>query len=334
MKKKKIVIFGGTGNLGIYFVDYCVSHLDLNKYEIIVIGRKKTDYFKKRNIEYINIDINNKEDFNKLPTENVFCVVNMAGILPAYSKMTNEELIAETNFVGGIRILEYAKKVKSKRILYMQTWSEYAGHWNKKKELGPKLERKLCYSGDHAFYSITKSAVVDSIKYYYEQYGLNYSIFVLPNIYLYSPLKEYYVDGKKKKIAYRYIIDRVSSGKDVELWGNPNAYKDIVYVKDFCQMVFKGMFTNVECGTYFVGTGKKTTLKTQIEGIIKVFGPLNKEVRIIEHPEKQSFTSFVMNIQNAIDDLGYNPEYDYISYLKDYKKEMEQKRFDDIFIKN
>lgn len=34
---------------------------------------------------------------------------------------------------------------------------------------------------------------------------------------------------------------------------------------------------------------------------------------------------------NARRDLGYEPEYDYLSYLRDYKREMEQKRFDALF---
>ena len=34
-----------------------------------------------------------------------------------------------------------------------------------------------------------------------------------------------------------------------------------------------------------------------------------------------------MDISNIKEDLGYEPEYDYISYLEDYKKEMEAQRF-------
>ena len=31
-----------------------------------------------------------------------------------------------------------------------------------------------------------------------------------------------------------------------------------------------------------------------------------------------------MDISNAKEELGYEPKYDYISYLKDFKKEMEK----------
>lgn len=83
---KKIVIFGATGNIGAYFVDYCKKRIDEKEYQIIAVGRKQTDFFQKKDIEYINVDICNTSDFQKLPTENVYAVVNLAGILPAYLK--------------------------------------------------------------------------------------------------------------------------------------------------------------------------------------------------------------------------------------------------------
>lgn len=40
-----------------------------------------------------------------------------------------------------------------------------------------------------------------------------------------------------------------------------------------------------------------------------------------------------MDIDNAKVDLGYKPEYTYLKYLKDYKKEQGLKRFDDLWKK-
>ena len=103
--------------------------------------------------------------------------------------------------------------------------------------------------------------------------------------------------------------------------------KYIIYVKDLCQMIFKSLWTNRETGTYNAGTGIKTTMREQIEGIIKVFSNKDKMPKIIECPEKRDCDDFVMDIQNAKDDLGYKPQYDYIAYLEDYKREMELNRF-------
>ena len=42
---KKIVLFGATGNTGMYFADYCQQYLDKNEYELIAVGRKSTKWF-------------------------------------------------------------------------------------------------------------------------------------------------------------------------------------------------------------------------------------------------------------------------------------------------
>lgn len=319
--KKRIVVFGATGNLGKAFINYCIENIDFKKYEIIATGRRSYNFNSK--IKYYQFDINKEENLlKKLPKTNIHAIVNFVSIVPAYTPIINEIQMAETNFLSSIKILDYAKNVKADRVLYMHTWAEYAGYWGKRKKLSPKLKRNLVFTGDHAFYAITKAAVVDTMKYYKEEYGIKNYIFILPNIYLYASEKSYYVNGKKKKVGYRYIIDQAIKGKNIELWGDPNSYKDIVYIKDFCQMVYKGLFSKNNGGIYCVGTGVSTSLKKQIEGIIDVFSPINKKSKIILRPDKKNFNSFVMNIDNAIKELGYKPKYDYLSYLEDYKKEM------------
>lgn len=328
---KKIVVFGATGNTGMYFTDYCNQYLDKQKYELIAVGRKDTGWFEENGITYCQVDIRHGEDFAKLPQKDVHAVVNLAGLLPAYLKEFDPFAYVDTNVTGGMRVLEYARKTGADRVLYAQTWAEMAGYWGKEEVLSPSLERKLCYTGDHAFYAITKSMIVEAMEHYHQEFGIKNFVFRLPNIYLYHPEKNYYVDYKPRPIGYRYMIDRAAAGMDIEMWGNPDAFKDIVYVKDFCQMLFKAMFANVDGGTYNVGTGVKTTLRQQIEGMLQVFAPDGSNPKIVECPEKPTFTSFVMDIESARQDLGYEPQYDYIAYLKDYKREMEENRFDGLW---
>lgn len=330
----KIIIFGATGNIGAYFTDYLQNVIDKTKFQIVAVGRKETTFFKNFGIEYVNVDIRNADDFKRLPREGVYAVVNIAGILPAYSEVLDPFSYIDTNISGGIRILEYAKASGADRALYTQTWAEQGGYWGEREVLSPDLPRKLIYKGDHAFYAICKTMVVESMEYYKQEYGLKNFVFRLPNVYLYHPDTYYYVDGKKKITAYRYMIERAIKGVPIELWGNPEAFKDILYIKDLCQMMYKALFADVNGGIYNAGTGIKTTLKEQIEGIIKVFSPDEGKSEIVMKPSGDSFTSFVMDIENAKKDLGYEPEYSYLKYLEDYKVERELKRFDDLWLGN
>lgn len=322
---KKIVVFGATGNIGAYLVDYLADKIDRSKFEIIAVGRKETKFFDRYGIEYISLDVEREADFQKLPRDDVYAVVNLVGILPAYLNENAPFRYIDVNIIGAVRILEYARACRADRCLYTQTWADQAGYWGKRKILSPDLPRKLVFTGDHAFYAITKCMVVDAMKFYKEEYGVKDFIFRLPNVYLYHPRKTYFVNGVEKKIAYRYMIDCAQTGRDLELWGDPSAYKDILYVKDLCKMMYLSILTSVDGGTYNAGTGRKTTLLKQIQGIKKVFG--TPKTKIIYRPEKESFTSFVMDISNARADLGYEPEYAYLQYLKDYKIEKDSERF-------
>lgn len=325
--KKKIIIFGATGYIGAYFTDYCIKHLP-DDYEVLACGRRGLDFYKKNGIETETVDICSQNDFDKLPSENVYAIVNLTGLLPAYMKKYDPFAYVQTNITGSLRIMEYARKVSADRVLYTQTWADQAGYWGNTEVLSPDLPRKLLYTGDHAFYAITKCTVVDAMECYKEEYGIKNFVFRLPNVYLYAPALTYYVDGHEKKIGYRYMIEEAAFGHDIELWGNPEAFKDILYVKDLCQMMYKALFAGVNGGTYNAGTGIRTTLREQIEGMISVFAPEGSHPQIHEVPMDNVFTSFVMDIDNARQELGYEPEYTYINYLEDYKKERALKRFD------
>lgn len=330
---KKVVIFGATGNVGAYLADYCKIHLNPNEYEVIAVGRRRTDFFQKLGVEYLTVDLRKAEDFEKLPQTDLYAVVNAVGLLPAYLKEYDPFAYVDTNITGALRVLEYARKNHADRVLYTQTWAELAGYWGKEEVLSPKMPRKLIYTGDHAFYAITKSMIVDTMEHYKQEYGIKNFVFRMPNVYLYHPSKFYYVDCVKKPVAYRYMIDRAAAGETIEMWGDPDAFKDILYVKDLCQMMCKAVTTDVDGGIYHAGTGIKTSLREQIQGMVEVFSPKDHPSVIVEKPEKPGFTSFVMDIGNARADLGYEPQYTYIKYLEDYKKEQELKRFDPLWVK-
>lgn len=320
---KKIVVFGATGNLGTYCIDYLLEKLDLKKYEVIASGRRAKKDSGITKTDYVQVDITNKDDFKKLPQKDVYAVIDFAGALPAYVNYSDEEFI-NININGTLNILNYCRKSGADRIAYMQTWADMNGYLKEGKPLKPNVPRKPILTGDHAVYCITKCAAVDLLAHYRAEYGIKDFVFRLPNIYLYAPQKTYFVNGEERKIGYRYMIERAMKGEPIECWGNPKAGKDIVYVKDLCGMIFASLFVDRESGMYNVGTGVKTTMEDQIKGFIEVFSPKDHPSEIVYRPDKPDCDQFVMDISNIKKELGYKPKYDYISYLKDYKMEMEK----------
>lgn len=320
---KKIIVFGASGDTGHYFVRYFLEHYEGKEYQLIATGTRKTDYFRQFNIPYYEVDITRKEDFVKLPRD-VYAVVDLAGMMPARMKGYNPYKYIDVNITGNLNILEYCRETKVDRILFAQSFGDIKDYAEENLLLRVDLPRKFSFTTDHTVYVMSKNFAVDMIENYHQMYGIKRFIFRLPTIYLYSSVDTFYVDGKKKKIGYRLLIDKAIAGEPIEVWGDSSRVKDMVYVKDFCQMLYKALFVDRNSGYYNVGTGIGTSLLDQIKGMVEVFGDNNKKSEIIMRPDKPNAPQYIMDIKPAIDELGYEPQYNYIDMLYDMKKEMEQ----------
>ncbi len=335
--KKTIVVFGATGTLGLYFVDHLANYLD-SDWKVIATGRKPSvEYFDSEypgRVVYAQVDISNKDSFANLPDEEIYAVVHFAGALPAYMEGYDPYQYVSSNVLGTLNVLEYAREHNANRIMYTQTISDYTGYFDEMVELQDDMPRKLPIEGDHSVYAITKCAAEDLCWNYQAEYGIACFAFRLPNIYCYMPeSKTLYHDGEPAKSSYRVMIQRAEAGEQLEVWGDPRKGMDLIYVKDFCQMVYKALFASKDCsGIYNVGTGKLTSLDDLVDGIIEVFSSENAKSKKVYRPEKHDCVNYYMNVDKAKHNLGYDPEFTspYLVF-KDYKKEMQLNRFASFF---
>ncbi|WP_311749501.1 NAD-dependent epimerase/dehydratase family protein [Proteus terrae] len=327
---KKIIIFGATGNVGSYLTRYCSDFFNENNFEIIAVGSRETNTFDAYNIKYISVDITNSADFEKLPTDNIHAVMLLAAKIPSYMDEYDPHEYLNVNIMGAFNVLEYCRKVKADRILYTQTVFDISLHAGENITLSPDLEKNFDYKGDHAVYVISKNTALELIEHYHQEYNLKKFIFRLPTIYNYSPYHYYFPNGKKAKRPLYQMIEKAEKGEDIELWGNPNYAKDMVYVDDFSQMLCKATLVNRNEGFYNIGTGIPITLQKQIETIIDVFSPPEKKSKIIYMPNKPYGGGFLMDVSNAKEELSYEPQYDCKKLFEAYKAEMDLKRFDEL----
>ena len=143
---------------------------------------------------------------------------------------------------------------------------------------------------------------------------------------MYQPNCWYYVDGVKKKLGYRIIIDNAREGKTLEVWGDPKSKKEMVYVKDFVQMVQCCVNSSLDGGIYNLGCGHPISIEDQIKTIAEVFAPSHHS-EIVYRPEKPSSPQFVLSIEKAQRELGYEPKYSFLAMMEDFKLEMENEPF-------
>lgn len=329
---KKIIIFGATGNVGSYVWKYAREYFDPNEFEVIASGRRKTDFFDKLQAPYFSVDLTDISSFEKLPQKDVYAVIDLAAQIPSYMKGYQPEKYIQSNILGGYNVLEYCRRVHADRILFSTTVFDISLYEIERPGtlLKPDMPYNFSYYGDHAIYVITKNTTIEFMKHYYAEYGLKFFVFRFPTIYSYSPYHYYHPNGVKTLRPLYRMIDLAKKGEPIELWGDPNYSKDMVHVYDCAQMICKAVEAKREQGFYNVGTGKPVTLKEQIQTIIDVFSPEGKRSNIVYRPDKKAGGGFIMDVSNAIDELGYAPKYDCRRLFEDYKAEMAVDRFKEL----
>jgi len=324
---KKIIVFGASGNVGSYLVKYASEFYDKSQYEIIATGHRETKVFDQFGVKYISADITKESDLDKFPQDNVHAVIMLAAVIPSYMANYNAAAYLNTNIMGTYNVLEYCRKVHADRIMFSTTVFDISMYANPGVVLKPDLPKNFSYKGDHAVYVISKNAAVDLIEHYHQEYGIKKFIFRFPTIYGYSPYPYYYPNGIKTiRPLYKEIYNAMNS-KPLEIWGDPNYSKDMVHVYDCAQMICKATLVDREEGFYNVGTGIPVTLQQQCDAMIEVFSPKDNPSKIIYHPDVPNGGGFLMDISNAVTELGYEPKYDVKALFEDYKHEMKINRF-------
>jgi UDP-glucose 4-epimerase len=323
--KGMVVVFGATGTLGTYLIDELAGA----GYKVFACARRNIDHarYEAKGVQCASVDIVNKSGFEQLPRTGVRAVVQIAGAMPSRMVGYKPQTYIDVNVTGTLNVLEYSRAVKAGAFVYMQSHSDVAGHWNSGRPIPADAPRRLNLKGDHAVYIITKNAAADLVEHYHQEYGLRTVSLRLPTIYCYTPINEMYVNGVKKPIAYLYLMERALRSEPLEIWGNPNILKDIVYIRDYTQIVIRAIESERGQGMYNVGTGIGTSLEQQIRGIVEIFSPKSKPSPVVYRPEMPSQTGFIYDISKTQADLGYKPQFPYLEMLKDMKLEMESHRF-------
>lgn len=322
---KTAIVFGATGTVGAY----ACLHLKETGIKVIAVGRRKSDngFFAQYDIPYCSVDVCNVEDFKKLPTQGIDCIVNLSGMLPARMKGYRPQEYIDINMSGTLNILEYAKVLNVESFISTQSISDVAYLCGNKTPIPADAESRFPLNNDHSVYSITKTASVNLVKHYSDAVGFKYYILRFPNIYLYHPHTMYYVDGEERWISYRKLIHMAQHSEPIAIWGDPEKVRDIVYVKDCTQIIEKCITSGAESGMYNVGTGFGTTMREQVSKIVEIFSPADHHSQISYEPNMPDTTEYIFDISKTVRNLGYMPKYDYVAYLLDFKKEMEEDRF-------
>jgi UDP-glucose 4-epimerase len=323
-----IIVLGAAGFIGTYLIE----QLEADGFSVIAADMSTTGktYYRKKNIPYIKIDITKKKNFQNLPDHGIDAVIHLAALQPANvsARVYDPGSYINVNVIGTINVLEYCRKAKINKIIYASSHRNTQGLWRYGKPVREEDGRSIKYDGEYAIFSISESAAQDCVEHYRQQYGMKTLIFRLPPVYGYGPHTEIFWHGKPTKTGFQIFIENARAGKPIEIWGDSEKGRDIIYIKDVAKAFSLALKNRVVEGLYNITSGKVITLKEEVATIVKIFGGTNGKSKIIYKPQKaNSIESFLYDNSKAAKDLGWTPQYSFEDMLLDYKREMESGRF-------
>jgi UDP-glucose 4-epimerase len=325
-----IVVFGAGGFIGTYLTDR------LHALGRDVLAADVTDiageHYRRQGIRYEHVDIVDRACLSKLASSGIEAVVHLACVQPANvsERAYDPTDYVRVNVLGTLNILEFCRANRIPKIVYTCSHRNTQGMWDRKRGEAIREEdgRSIKFTGDYAMFSISESAAADCVEHFREAHGLEGVTLRLPPVYGYGPHTEIFKDGKPIKTGFQIFIDAAERAAPIELWGDPNNGRDIVYVKDVVDAIERALDRRGVGGLYNISSGRRLTLREQVEAILRVFSPPDKKSELRLLPDKPNLVeNYFYDIGKAMRVLGWEPKYTFDEMLVDYRREQESGRF-------
>lgn len=291
MIKKKIIIFGGSGFIGLNLI----KKLNKKRFEITSVSRKKIKKKNRlRNIKYLNCDVSNYKSLKKIKSNYDF-IINLSGNIDHKNKRQTHI----THYKGVKNLLDYFEKKKFKLFIQIGSSLEYG---NLK---SPHLENLKAQPN-----SIYGASKLRATQYVQKKSKVNKFSYIVLRLYqIYGPFQ-------KKDRLIPYVITSSLKNKKFACTDGIQ-FRDFLYIDDFTKLVLKILNKKlITSGIYNVGFGKPERVKKVINLIVKKLKkgqPLFGQIKM--RKEEKNF--FFPNIKKIKKIFNWKPK---ITILEGIKK--------------
>lgn len=258
----KVLVTGCAGFIGSHTCEYLLKRGDeilgidnLNDYYDIERKKENLEVLNKyENFEFRKEDIRTTKVIEEWKPDKICHLASMAGV--RYS-IEHPELYVDVNINGFINILEQARKVGVKQIVYASSSSVYG------------LNKKRPFSESDAIetpnspYACSKMAMELYAKTYHQLYNLN--LIGLRFFTVYGPR------GRPDMAPYKFL-KAIKDGTKFYKYGDGTSSRDYTYVSDIVSGVVASIDNKkkLKCEVYNLGNSSPVSLNEFIELCEKV----------------------------------------------------------------
>ncbi|MGR3176000.1 MAG: N-acetylneuraminate synthase family protein [Candidatus Scalindua sp.] len=286
-----VLVAGGAGFIGSHIVDKLLSLAN----RVIVIDDLSTG--KEENInpqaEFYNLNIS---DYDRLlevfRNHKIDYVIHQAAKINLNVLLEDPATDIKSSVLGTLNLLKCCVDFKIKKIIYASSVAVYGRA--KKLPVMETDELAPIYS-----YGIAKKCSEEYIRYYCENYGLNYSILRYANVY--GPRQPIY--GEVGVIAI--YTARMLKGEPLVIFGDGGHLRDYIYIDDVVYTTLKA-FKAGDREIFNIGCGEGMTVNTVFNNFNDCF---EKKLKPVNQPERVGeLGNFYTDSNKAKKILGWKAE--------------------------
>jgi len=221
----KVLITGGAGFIGSHVVEECLSQ----NYEVVVV-----DNFSSGNIENLTgnckvyqVDINDEHLKNVFEIEKPDMVIHLAAQASVMKSIENPLIDCEINILGTVRLLEYARIYRVKKMVLASSAAVYGNP----KEI--PIDEKFPLN-PLSFYSLSKWSSERYAQLYESLYGIPCCILRFSNVY--GPRQN--PQGEAGVVSI--FINQLLNHEEMAIYGGQQT-RDFIYVKDVAKACLRAI---------------------------------------------------------------------------------------------
>ncbi len=248
----KILVTGGAGFIGSTLVDKLIDQGHaVTVLDNLVTGRR--DYLNQA-ADFWERDILDPELITLMQTAKFDLVYHLAAQIDVRISVSDPVFDNQINVLGGLNLLTAARQSGVKKVVMASTGGAIYGETE---EL-PTSESAPTYPLSP--YGIHKLTLEKYLNYYYQVYGLNYTVLRFANVY--GPRQ--YKGGEAGVIAV--FTEAMAKGKTCVLYGDGQQTRDFVYVDDVVAALVSA--AEIDCrGEINISTGVEIDMWQMVAAI-------------------------------------------------------------------
>ncbi len=272
--QRTILVTGGAGFIGSSLVEMLIK--DPNNYVVVVDNlltgsRNKLPFAKNNNLKFIQCNVNKEDEitsvFHTFSFDYVFHYAALVGV-----QRTLQNPVKVLNDISGIKnILNLSKNTGVKRLMYASSSEVYGEPVEfPQNEMTTPLNSRLPYA-------IVKNVGEAFLKSYFQEYGLEFTVFRFFNTYGQKQSKDFVISK---------FISAALKNEDITIYGDGSQTRTFCYVTNNVEACINAAFSEKHANeTLNIGNDIETKIEDLAKTVIEATNSSSKIIHLPPLPE-------------------------------------------------